>query len=148
MGRLIGLASENLEPIHYPGQRTYRLSLYYCIVQLCKLCNGGSSVSCAVLHTAGLRRRSWAMQARTLFARLRSRAYGRMNNVQRFRFPYTDMSRSPAMFVRHDRSEFYLFDTKRPTIHWNVKPSSLTRSGYVPLEPPCSFGEPGRFGRT
>lgn len=88
------------------------------------------------------------MQARTLFARLRSRAYGRMNNVQRFRFPYTDMSRSPGMFVRHDRSEFYLFDTKRPTIHWNVKPSSLTRSGYVPLEPPCSFGEPGRFGRT
>ena len=78
MGRLIDLASGDFEPIHHLEQRTYKLSLYYYIGQLCQpsnqSCNGGGSVSCLVLHTVGLRGRGWAMQTRTsflCFARLR-----------------------------------------------------------------------------
>jgi hypothetical protein len=78
MGRLIDLASGDFEPIHHLEQRTYKLSLYYYIGQLCQpssqSCNGGSSVPCLVPHTIGLRGRGWAMQTRTsflCFARLR-----------------------------------------------------------------------------
>ena len=78
MGRLIDLASGDFEPIHHLEQRTYKLSLYYYIGQLCQpssqSCNGGSSVPCLVPHTVGLRGRGWAMQTRTsflCFARLR-----------------------------------------------------------------------------
>lgn len=37
------------------------------------------------------------MQTRTSFGRLRPRALGRMNNVRRFKFPWTYMYCSPDM---------------------------------------------------